>query len=237
MNTVMAEFVKLQQAAQTYRAKAGNTDVKDQIVYWLDCWDDTTAAAIAYLNGVKAVLAGDTSNILKYNSEGKTAFDSSKNHPFWYLDHNEYAEVGVQHIVPFINTLATYVSQYAETAMDPSKVITTFITSRTDTPTGNTSNVFDGNDSTGVTYKNPNSIAKDEYVGVLYNKVIDVSPCKVWRITSSTPNSSTPWTGSNGWMLHCVRVQINSTYREIRSLRFPWMKMRCLRTSRPWGYD
>ena len=179
VNTVMAEFVKLQQAAQTYRAKAGNTDVKDQIVYWLDCWDDTTAAAIAYLNGVKAVLAGDTSNILKYNSEGKTAFDSSKNHPFWYLDHNEYAEVGVQHIVPFINTLATYVSQYAETAMDPSKVITTFITSRTDTPTGNTSNVFDGNDSTGVTYKNPNSIAKDEYVGVLYNKVIDVNSIRI----------------------------------------------------------
>ncbi len=179
VNTVMAEFVKLQQAAQTYRAKAGNTDVKDQIVYWLDCWDDTTTAAIAYLNGVKAVLAGDTSNILKYNSEGKTAFDSSKNHPFWYLDHNEYAEVGVQHIVPFIKTLANYVSQSAETAMDPSKVIANFITNRTDTPTGDVANIFDGSDSTGMTFKTPNAIAEGEYVGLLYNKVIDVNNIRI----------------------------------------------------------
>ena len=169
----------LQQAAQTYRAKAGNTDVKDQIVYWLDCWDDTTAAAIAYLNGVKAVLAGDTSNILKYNSEGKTAFDSSKTYGFWYLDHTEYAEVGVQHIVPFIKTLANYVSQSAETAMDPSKVIANFITNRTDTPTGDVANIFDGSDSTGMTFKTPNAIAEGEYVGLLYNKVIDVNSIRI----------------------------------------------------------
>lgn len=174
VNTVMAEFVKLQQAAQTYRAKAGNTDVKDQIVYWLDCWDDTTAAAIAYLNGVKAVLAGDTSNILKYNSEGKTAFDSSKNHPFWYLDHNEYAEVGVQHIVPFIQTVGNYVSQYAETAMDPSKVITNFVTNRTDNAVNGTEKALDGDDSTFVSYQNPVWIKEGDYVGVTYNKVINI---------------------------------------------------------------
>ena len=111
VNTVMAEFVKLQQAAQTYRAQAGNTDVKDQIVYWLDCWDDTTEAAIAYLNGVKAVLADDTNAILQYNTQGKTAFDRSKTHGFSYVGTTQYAEVGVQHIVPFIKTLANYVSR------------------------------------------------------------------------------------------------------------------------------
>ncbi|MBM6896632.1 beta-N-acetylglucosaminidase domain-containing protein [Pseudoflavonifractor capillosus] len=179
VNTVMAEFVKLQQAAQTYRAKAGNTDVMDQIVYWLDCWDDTTEAAIAYLNGVKAVLAGDTNAILQYNTQGKTAFDRSKTHGFPYVGTTQYAEVGVQHIVPFINTLATYVSQYAETAMDPSKVIANFITNRTDTPTGDVANIFDGSDSTGMTFKTPNAIAEGEYVGLLYNKVIDVNNIRI----------------------------------------------------------
>ena len=179
VDAVIDEFVVLQQAAQTYRAQAGDDNLNNQIVYWLDCWDDTTEAAIAYLNGVKAVLTNDTNAILQYNTQGKTAFDRSKTHGFHYVDHTEYAEVGVQHIVPFINTLATYVSGYAETAMDPSKVITTFITSRTDTPTGNTSNIFDGSDSTGVTYKNPNSIAEGEYVGVLYNKVIDVNSIRI----------------------------------------------------------
>ena len=179
VDAVMAEFELLQEAATTYRAKAGNTDVKDQIVYWLNCWDDTTEAALAYLNGVKAVLANDTTNILKYNAEGKTAFDSSKTYGFWYLDHTEYAEVGVQHIVPFIKTLANYVSQYAETAMDPSKVIANFITNRTDTPTGDVANIFDGSDSTGMTFKTPNAIAEGEYVGLLYNKVIDVNNIRI----------------------------------------------------------
>ena len=179
VDAVMAEFLVLQEAAKTYRAKAGDQNLSEQIVYWINCWDDTTEAAIAYLNGVKAVLAGDTTNILKYNSEGKTAFDSSKNHPFWYLDHNEYAEVGVQHIVPFIKTLANYVSQSAETAMDPSKVIANFITNRTDTPTGDVANIFDGSDSTGMTFKTPNAIAEGEYVGLLYNKVIDVNNIRI----------------------------------------------------------
>ncbi|OUN24350.1 beta-N-acetylglucosaminidase domain-containing protein [Pseudoflavonifractor sp. An85] len=174
VDVVMAEFVKLQEAAKTYRAKAGNTDVKDQIVYWLNCWDDTTEAAIAYLNGVKAVIANDATNIIQYNTQGKTAFDRSKTYEFWYVDHNERAEVGVQHIVPFIKTLASYVSQYAETAMDPNKVIPTFVTNRVDTPSGDVSNVFDGNDATYASYRDPNTAKAGDYVGVMYNKVIPV---------------------------------------------------------------
>ena len=179
VDAVMAEFLVLQEAAKTYRAKAGDQNLSEQIVYWINCWDDTTEAAIAYLNGVKAVLAGDTTNILKYNTEGKVAFDRSKTHEFWYIDHYEQAEVGVQHIVPFIKTLGNYVSQYAETAMDPSKVIANFITNRTDTPTGDVANIFDGSDSTGMTFKTPNAIAEGEYVGLLYNKVIDVNNIRI----------------------------------------------------------
>ena len=187
VDTVMAEFELLQEAAKTYRAKAGNTDVKDQIVYWLDCWDDTTEAAIAYLNGVKAILIGNTTSILQYNTQGKTAFDRSKTHAFWYLDHNEYAEVGVQRIVPFINTLATYVSKYAETAMDPNKVIATFVTNRSDNGVNGTDKALDGKDDTFVSYQatreKPNSEAgveggptcyKGDYVGVTFNKVIPI---------------------------------------------------------------
>ena len=179
VDAVMAEFLVLQEAAKTYRAKAGDQNLSEQIVYWINCWDDTTEAAIAYLNGVKAVLAGDTTNILKYNTEGKVAFDRSKTHEFWYIDHYERAEVGVQHIVPFIKTLGNYVSQSAETAMDPSKVIANFITNRTDTPTGDVANIFDGSDSTGMTFKTPNAIAEGEYVGLLYNKVIDVNNIRI----------------------------------------------------------
>ena len=172
---LIAEFEILQEAADTYEAQAGDTNVRDQITPFLDCWDDTTDAAIAYLNGVKAVLANDTTSLLQYNTEGKTAFDSSKTHEIWYLDHNEYAEVGVQHIVPFINAVAEYVSKYAETAMNPDAVIQSFITNRADSPNGSTDNVFDGDDSTMASYRNPVWIYEGDYVGVLYNRVLDIT--------------------------------------------------------------
>ncbi len=173
VDAMIKEFELLQEAAKTYRA-SGNEAIKEQIVYWLDCWDDTTEAAIAYLNGVKSDLEGDVSAVINYNTAGKTAFDQSKTHDFLYVDHQEYAEVGVQHIVPFINTLAEYVSAKAETAINPDKVIQKFITSRKDTPEGAKENLFDGDESTKVIYKNPNSLSKDDYIGVEYNKMIDV---------------------------------------------------------------
>lgn len=173
VDAMIAEFEVLQKAAKTYRA-SGNDAIKGQIVYWLNCWDDTTEAAIAYLNGVKSALEGDVSSVINYNTAGKTAFDRSKTHDFLYVDHQEYAEVGVQHIVPFINTLAEYVSAKAETAINPDKVIQKFITSRKDTPDGAKANLFDGDESTKVIFKNPNSLAKDDYIGVEYNKIIDI---------------------------------------------------------------
>lgn len=173
VDAMIAEFEVLKKAAKTYRA-SGNDAIKGQVVYWLNCWDDTTEAAIAYLNGVKSALEGDVSSVINYNTAGKTAFDRSKTHDFLYVDHQEYAEVGVQHIVPFINALAEYVSAKAETAINPDKVIQKFVTSRKDTPEGAKENLFDGDESTKVIFKNPNSLAKNDYIGVEYNKMIDI---------------------------------------------------------------
>lgn len=174
VDTLIAEFAVLQQAAVDYRASAGDTKVRDQIVYWLDCWDDTTEAAIAYLNGVKAVLHQDTASLLTYNSEGKVAFERSRTHSFHYVDHMENAEVGVQHIVPFIRSLASYVSSHAEVALDPNKVITTFVTSRTDNPSNGIDKITDGKDSTAAIFKTPNTIKAGEFVGLTFNKPIKI---------------------------------------------------------------
>lgn len=62
----------------------------------------------------------------------------------------------------------------AETAVNPDKVIPKFITSRKDAPTGSKENIFDGDESTSAVYKTPNSLSKDDYIGVEYNKVIDI---------------------------------------------------------------
>lgn len=177
---LIKEFEKLQNAADTYESQAGDTNVKDQIIYWLDCWHDTTDAAIAYLNGVKAVLDHDTTGILQYNAEGKTAFDSSKTHEFWYLDHNEYAEVGVQHIVPFITAMDSWLSTKVKEVADPTVVTQTYISNSFTRPaSGSTDNVLDGNDSTSVQFKEPNYPKAGDYFGIRFNRAITVDILRV----------------------------------------------------------
>ena len=115
-----AEFVKLQEAAVTFRTE-GDQRLANQIVYWLDCWDDTTEAAIAYLDALSAILDGETgADIWAHYAKGQAAWESSRNHPLWYIDHYEYAEVGVQHIVPFMKALHNYLSEYVLDIVDPS---------------------------------------------------------------------------------------------------------------------
>ena len=118
---------------------------------------------------------GDVSAVVEYNTEGETAFAQSKTHDFLYVNYQEVAEVGVQHIVPFIKKLAEYVSGKAELALNPDKVIRKYITSRTDTPTGSADNLFDGDDSTSAIYKTPNKITTGTYIGVSYSKAIKIN--------------------------------------------------------------
>lgn len=119
VDALIAEFQILQNAAAVYREQAVDIKVRDQIVYWLDCWDDTTVSAIGYLNAIKAIVNEDADTALRYNAEAKAAFEQSKTHELWYLDHYEKAEVGVQHIVPFIKAMAKYVTDYIDTGVNP----------------------------------------------------------------------------------------------------------------------
>lgn len=173
-DTLINEFELLQKAAKTYRNNAGNTRTRDQIIPWLNCWDDTTTATIAYLKGIKASLLNDTSSVMKYLSEGQQAFEQSKTYGYHYVDHTEYAEVGVQHIVPFVKATGTYLNDFVKAVIDPSIVSKQFITSRSDNPTGDVANVFDGSDATNIIFKTPASIFKDDYVGALFSKAIDI---------------------------------------------------------------
>ena len=68
VDSLIEEFKVLQNAADIYEAQAGDANISEQIIYWLDCWDDTTDAAIAYLNGVKAVINNNTTEIIQYNT-------------------------------------------------------------------------------------------------------------------------------------------------------------------------
>ena len=172
---LIQEFTKLKEAAAYYKENPGNTRTRDQIIYWLNCWEDTTDAAINYLKSAIAVEEGNKEKIWNCYSEAQAAFEKSKTYGFHYVDHTEYAEVGVQHIVPFIKFMGESLSGVVSSIVNPNKVITTFITNRKDSPTGNTTNAFDNNAETEIVYKTPNKIEEGTFVGVKYNKKVKVN--------------------------------------------------------------
>ena len=169
------EFVKLQQAAKDYRAHTGNTRTLEQIIYWIDCWDDTTAAIINFLDCAVALENEDPSLAVQTYLAGQEYAEKSRTHTFHYVDHLEKAVVGRLHITPFMGKLDQALSTKVGTIIDPTKQIVNFITNREDAPDGSLNNVFDNNPSTEIIFKTPSNIQKDTYVGVMYQLPIDVN--------------------------------------------------------------
>lgn len=176
IQALRTEFETLQTAAQTYREQAGDPNLREQIVYWLNCWDDTTASALLYLDAIESFYDDDMDAMVSNYIDGQAAFASSQKHNFWYLDHDEYAEVGVQHIVPFIKAMETWVSKKALEAVDPSVVTYTYISNAYNTPYAGTPElVFDGNDDTVMEFHDPNYVYTDQYVGVEFSAPITLN--------------------------------------------------------------
>ena len=124
-------------------------------------------------------------------SAGQSAFAKSKTYGFHYVDHLEYAEVGVQHIVPFIRAMESYLSLKVSTIVDPDKQVISVITNRNDTPTQSTDLMLDGKDDTFAQWKTPNSSKVGEYVGIKYTKAIDLKEVKFLMSNSATNNKNT----------------------------------------------
>ncbi|MEG2290785.1 MAG: beta-N-acetylglucosaminidase domain-containing protein [Clostridium sp.] len=182
---LITEFTKLKDAADYYKNNPGNERTRDQIIYWLKCWEDTMDAAIGYLNASIAIEDGDNDRTWTEFSKAQAAFEKSKTYGFHYVDHMEYAEVGVQHIVPFIRFMGQNLSNEVGSIVDPSKVITSYITNRTDTPTGSIDNVLDNKPATEIVYKTPNIISEGTYVGVKFSNQIDLNNIQFLMGTAS----------------------------------------------------
>lgn len=189
IEAMRAEFQLLVDASETYR-EAGNSRIVGQIVYWLDTWDDITAAADLLLNALDAYYVDNNAGLVPdYYTQAQAYLEQAETHGFWYVDHTEYAEVGVQHIMPFLRTVRDHVATLAQLSVDPTKVIATPVTNR-ENPTGSLSNVLDGNESTEVVYKNPNQIFVDDYIGVTYSRAIEIHDVKFVTGTTANPKDT-----------------------------------------------
>ena len=173
---LIKEFELLQECAYTYSENPGNPRTRDQIIYWLDCWKDTTDSIINYLNAAKALQNKESlSTIWDYYARGLAAYDASRDHGFHYVDHTEYARVGRQHIYAFMQNLDTNLYSKVTALIDPEQQNITFITNRLDGATGKVSNVFDNDPSTEIIFKVPNEIETGTYVGLEFSKPTDIN--------------------------------------------------------------
>ena len=166
---LIEEFQALQDAAAYYRENAGNERTMGQIIYWLNCWEDTTTAAINYLKCLDAVADKDNAAIWSHYSTAHTAFEKSKTYKFKYVNHFETAEVGVQHIVPFIKSMGQHLNGIVSGIIDPNREaanvkpetfsLTASNSSNIGLRSGGLKDIVDGSDSTGP------SLATNPYDG------------------------------------------------------------------------
>ena len=171
---MIAIFEEIKKDAKTFTEHAGTPAMLEQMMPWMETFDDLTTAAITELNAVKASLAGNNSELIALFAEGTATLDRANNHQLWYINHYEKARVGKAHITPMVNALNEYVAEKATLAADPDAVVTKLVTNRTDTPVGSTDAVFDGDVATGAEYRDPNKASKGDYFGMTQSKPFDL---------------------------------------------------------------
>ncbi|MFA9468432.1 beta-N-acetylglucosaminidase domain-containing protein [Streptococcus sp. E24BD] len=166
------EFAKLKTAAEVYKT-SGHERMKDQISHWLDNTIDQMTALDSLLTATEH-LNGDKATLWDNYKAGLDRYNQSKTHTFWYVNHYEAAELGVQHIRPFILNLFEHVAGQIEQALDPSVIQTSLITNR-NLAQGDLSKLTDGDLTTQVLSQSPNRIAVGDYVGLAFNRPIELT--------------------------------------------------------------
>lgn len=195
ISELRAEYVKIYEAAQLYKnKKTGNQRIlgerdgdgyvasKEQVAPWLDCAEEFAQATIELLDVLALNLhnsdgAKDPEIVEKYLSAQKN-LTASRSHKFWYRDHYETAEFGPLRLIPFTNDLMAKVAEIAKTIIDPSVLIETVITNRSDVTEAKLAAMRDGDESTIAVFDSPNSISVGTYIGLRFSKAITLNSVK-----------------------------------------------------------
>ena len=168
LNDLENEFTILKNASQYYKTSAGDKNLQEQIMPFLNCWVDTSDSALSYITSLKASIQGDVSKMISNYTSGQASFTASKKYGYHYVNHTEYAEVGWKHIVPFIKNMEKYLSEKVEQSSNPNKPEEPEIgmkdveisTEHLSVRGGSLNNIIDGNNETYVhlakgPYENP----------------------------------------------------------------------------------
>ena len=192
---LIAQFEEVVKACDDFDALSTNENLKEEINSWRLSLKDLSNAIINYIEAAIAVEEGNNSNVWSNYSEGNALFNRSKEYTRLKINNViDTVEAGSKVLIPFATTLSQSLNGTVAGILDPSKVISTYITNREDTPTGSIDNVFDNNASTDIVYKSPNEIFEGTYVGVQYNRVIEIKDIQ-FRMGANSNADDTIWEG------------------------------------------
>ena len=183
-----AEFAKIKEAAELYKA-SGDQKMVAQIHYWLDNAIDQMNALDAFLTGTEAMTTNDAAKLWDSYYKGLKLYEQSQTHTFHYVDHLEKAELGVQHIRPFILSLKEVLASEVQKVLHPDQIISTFITNRTGVE-GGLAEVTDGDLATHAIIKSPNSIKTGDYIGMKFNKPVAIQTLTFAMGTQANPRDT-----------------------------------------------
>ncbi len=172
---MIKEFQVIADACDNFQEKSKNEDLKEELEPFTASLKEKCLAAIEFIKTQQAVEDADEDAAWTHYSQATAYLASSKKHVKTLKDGTTFVTPGSKRLTPFVENLNTTLAPIVSAMIDETKVLTTYITNRTDAPaTGSVENIMDGDVASSAIYKTPNQIVKDDYVGVKYTKAIDI---------------------------------------------------------------
>ncbi|EIE41251.1 beta-N-acetylglucosaminidase [Mycoplasmopsis canis UFG1] len=178
LNTLRTEFLELHNHAKTLKETSVNRRLFDQMNPWINSAHQLFEGLVKAIDALKELKANNVSDFSDYLADAKELISQARtSNGFVYLNHIEYAEVGVQHIQPFASKILKFMSDKQSETLNPDGVeLVTTITSNLGNSTGvPAENALDPFNTSDVIYKrSSNRIQTNDYIQADFNKPINL---------------------------------------------------------------
>lgn len=174
--TMLAEFEGIVAACDGFHAKSKNANLKEELLPYTRALKDEALAAIEFIKTQQAIENGDESAAWSHYSQASAYLTASQNYSKELINNGTIkVSPGSKRIIPFLNKLNTTLSPVVISMIDDSKLFATFITNRTDTPSGSVDNILDGDVASSAVFQSPAAIYEGDFVGVKFSKSIEIN--------------------------------------------------------------
>lgn len=171
---LIRSFKEIKNACLDFWENSKNEELKKELKPFIDSLVDQMKAGIGFVKTQMAIEQGNFMDVWSYYSQAGSDLAASKNHSRLVINGSKMALPGSKRILPFLNALNDKLSPIVTTMVDDSKLVTTFITNRKDSPDNTLDVLTDNNENTEIILKNPNTVDVGTYIGLMYSKTIDL---------------------------------------------------------------